>query len=351
MTRGVQFKRRMQRLLIHLILIIFSIIMIVPFVWMTLTAFKTVTEATSVSPFVIFPSQWRTDAFTTVWNNMNFLVLYKNTLLLIFFRVVCACLTATLAGYAFARLKFKGRDFMFSLILFQMMIPSQIFIIPQFLMISKMGMTNTMFALVFPGIVTAFGTFLLKQAYMGLPGDLEEAARLDGCNIPKTFVFVMAPLARSSMVALGIFTAVFAFKDLMWPLVVNSSANKMPLSAALATMQGQYQSNYPQLMAASYTNDRYIPDIPEAVRRRYRNIRWKALKKVKEDIIYDHRVTSVTDATLVKYIVNTKYLRCCRRRAKRLSCVCSKIYRKYEVFTMPWTPRGAPLMRPLQNIS
>ena len=76
---------------------------------------------------------------------------------------------------------------------------------------------------------------------MGLPGDLEEAARLDGCNIPKTFVFVMAPLARSSMVALGIFTAVFAFKDLMWPLVVNSSAN----------MQGQYQSNYPQLMAAS----------------------------------------------------------------------------------------------------
>lgn len=154
MTRGVQFKRRMQRLLIHLILIIFSIIMIVPFVWMTLTAFKTVTEATSVSPFVIFPSQWRTDAFTTVWNNMNFLVLYKNTLLLIFFRVVCACLTATLAGYAFARLKFKGRDFMFSLILFQMMIPSQIFIIPQFLMISKMGMTNTMFALVFPGIVT-----------------------------------------------------------------------------------------------------------------------------------------------------------------------------------------------------
>ena len=137
MTRGVQFKRRMQRLLIHLILIIFSIIMIVPFVWMTLTAFKTVTEATSVSPFVIFPSQWRTDAFTTVWNNMNFLVLYKNTLLLIFFRVVCACLTATLAGYAFARLKFKGRDFMFSLILFQMMIPSQIFIIPQFLMISN----------------------------------------------------------------------------------------------------------------------------------------------------------------------------------------------------------------------
>ena len=351
MTRGVQFKRRMQRLLIHLILIIFSIIMIVPFVWMTLTAFKTVTEATSVSPFVIFPSQWRTDAFTTVWNNMNFLVLYKNTLLLIFFRVVCACLTATLAGYAFARLKFKGRDFMFSLILFQMMIPSQIFIIPQFLMISKMGMTNTMFALVFPGIVTAFGTFLLKQAYMGLPGDLEEAARLDGCNIPKTFVFVMARkiidgcprYIHSSVRIQGSDVATGCKQQCKQDAALSSSCNNAgTVSVQLSTADGC-------ISYIMYTNDRYIPDIPEAVRRRYRNIRWKALKKVKEDIIYDHRVTSVTDATLVKYIVNTKYLRCCRRRAKSLSCVCSKIYRKYEVFTMPWTPREAPLTRPLNT--
>ena len=86
---------------------------------------------------------------------------------------------------------------------------------------------------------------------MGLPVSLEEAARLDGCNIFQSFLHIMSPLTRSSMVALGIFTAVFAYKDLMWPLVVNSSANMMPLSAALATMQGQYQSNYPQLMAAS----------------------------------------------------------------------------------------------------
>ena len=96
---------------------------------------------------------------------------------------------------------------------------------------------------------TAFGTFLLKQAYMGLPKDLEEAARLDGCNIGQTFLFIMAPLTRSSMVALGIFTAVFAYKDLMWPLICNKDV--MPLSAALAKMQGQYTNNYPQLMAAS----------------------------------------------------------------------------------------------------
>ena len=247
----MEARRKFTTVLIHVILVIFSIIMMVPFLWMILTSFKSVTEATQVNPFVIFPSVWKTDAFSTVWNNMNFLLLYKNTLLLIFWRVVCAVLTATLAGYAFGRLEFKGKNVMFSLVLFQMMIPAQIFIIPQYLMVSGMGMTNTIFALVFPGMVTAFGTFLLKQAYMGLPASLEEAARLDGCNIFQTFLHIMSPLTRSSMVALGIFTAVFAYKDLMWPLVVNSSSTKMPLSAALATMQGQYTSNYPQLMAAS----------------------------------------------------------------------------------------------------
>ena len=248
---SMETKKKLTTILIHVILIIVSITMLVPFIWMILTAFKTVTEATSVDPFTIFPKIWRKDAFISVINNMNFLLLYKNTLLLIFFRVVCAVLTATMAGYAFGRLNFKGRDLCFSLVLFQMMVPVQIFIIPQYLMVSKMGMLNTIFALVFPGIVTAFGTFLLRQGYMELPKDLEEAARLDGCNIGQTFLYIMAPLTRSSMVALGIFTAVFAFKDLMWPMIVNTDKDMLVLSSALAKMQGQYVSKFPELMAAS----------------------------------------------------------------------------------------------------
>ena len=116
-------------------------------------------------------------------------------------------------------------------------------------MVSNMKMLDTVFALVFPGIVSAFGTFLLKQSFMSMPRDLEEAARIDGCNIGQTFLYIMMPLVRSAMVALGIFTAVFAYKDLMWPMIVNKTV--MPLSAALAKMQGQYTNNYPQLMAAS----------------------------------------------------------------------------------------------------
>lgn len=242
-------KKKAAAISIHVVLILVSITMLVPFIWMALTAFKTSTEATSVNPFVIFPAVWQTDNFKTVIDNMNFLQLYINTILLIMGRVAAAVLTATMAAYAFARLNFKGKNFMFSLVLFQMMVPGQIFIIPQYLMVSKMGLLDTVFALIFPGLVTAFGTFLLRQAYLGLPKDLEEAARLDGCNIGQTFLYIMAPLTRSGMVALGIFTAVFAYKDLMWPMICNKTV--MPLSAALAKMQGQYTNNYPQLMAAS----------------------------------------------------------------------------------------------------
>ena len=248
---SLERKRKLKILLIHLILILVSLTMLVPFFWMILTSFKSITEATSVNPFVIFPKKWRIDAFRTVFQNMNFLLLYRNTLLLIFFRVLCAVVTATLAGYAFARLHFPGRDFAFSLVLFQMMVPNQVFLITQYLMVSKIGMLNSIFALVFPGMVTAFGTFLLRQGFMSLPNDLEEAARLDGCNIGQCFLFVMMPLMRSSMVALGIFTALFAYKDLMWPLIVNTDKDMLVLSSALAKMQGQYVVKFPELMAAS----------------------------------------------------------------------------------------------------
>ena len=244
-------KKRVTQVIIHVILIVASITMLVPFLWMVLTAFKTVSESTAINPFVIFPSSWKFDNFVTVWQSYNFFYLYKNTLLMIFFRVVCAVLTATMAGYAFGRLKFPLKNFLFSLVLVQMMVPSQIFIIPQYIMVSKMKALNTIFGLVFPGMVTAFGTFLLKTGYQGLPRDLEEAASIDGCNIGQQFLLIMAPLTRSSMVSLGIFTAVFAFKDLMWPMIVCSNATSTTLSAGLAKMQGQFSSNFPQLMAAA----------------------------------------------------------------------------------------------------
>ena len=179
----MEHKTKIKNLVVHIILIIFSLIMLVPFAWMILTALKTNQEAISVNPFYILPHNgWHWENFATVWKSYNFIILYKNTLLLIFFRVVCACLTATMAGYAFGRLKFPGKTFMFTLVLVQMMIPSQIFIIPQYLMVSKMGMLNTTFGLVFPGLVTAFGTYLLKTGYEGLPRDLDHNSFRRSCQ-------------------------------------------------------------------------------------------------------------------------------------------------------------------------
>ncbi len=244
-------KKTIGNAIIYLILILVSITMLVPFLWMFLTAFKTVAETTQVDPFVIIPSVWQTQNFSNVIKAMDFVRLYANTIGMVILRILFAVLTATLSGYAFARLQFKGKNFMFALVLLQMMIPVQIFIIPQYVMVSKLHLTNTILGLVFPGIVTAFGTFLLRQAYMQLPRDLEEAARLDGCNIPQTFLFVMAPLTKSAMVALGIFTAVFAYKDLMWPMIVCPDNRATTLASALAKMNGQYSQKYPDLMMAA----------------------------------------------------------------------------------------------------
>ena len=249
---GYTAKKRLNATIIHIVLILGAIVMLVPFVWMLLTAFKTKSQAISIDPFYILPNgQWHWENFTDVWNSYNFLTLYFNTIIVMALRVVCAVLTATMAGYAFGRLRFRGKGILFSFILIQMMVPSQIFIIPQYLMISKMHALNTKFALLFPGIVTAFGTYLFKQGFQSLPKELEEAAELDGCNVWQRFVYVMLPLTRSSIVSLGIFTALFAYKDMMWPMIVANKPAATTLSAALAKLQGQFGSNYPQIMAGA----------------------------------------------------------------------------------------------------
>lgn len=170
---------------------------------------------------------------------------------MVFFRVVCAVLFSSMAGYAFAKLKFRGKNILFGIVLIQMSLPSQIFIIPQYQMVAKMGMANTIFALVFPGLVSAFGVFFLRQAYMSIPNEVGEAAYLDGCNQWQTFYKIMFPLTGTSVAALTIFTAVFAYGDLMWPLVVNSDLKMMTLSSGLSTLRGQFTTNFPVLMAGS----------------------------------------------------------------------------------------------------
>lgn len=250
MKSSLEKSKKRRTIGIYIFFAIGSIIMIFPFVWMFLTSFKTVSESMQIPP-TILPKSWALDSFKDALGSLPFFALYKNTILLIFWRVVCAVVFSSMAGYAFAKLNFKGKNLLFGIVLVQMMLPSQIFIIPQYQMLAKVGLTNSIFALVFPGIVSAFGTFFLRQAYMGIPDEIAEAAHLDGCNQWQTFTKVMVPLTTSSMAALAIFTAVFAYGDLMWPLIVNTDLNMMTLSSGLATLRGQFSTNFPVLMAGS----------------------------------------------------------------------------------------------------
>ena len=247
---STQTSKTLNKTLTYVALILGSVVMIFPFVWMLLTSFKTQAESMAVPPQLL-PSQWNLDNFITALESLPFVNLYVNTALLILFRVLCAVVFSSMAGYAFAKLNFPFKKLLFTIVLVQMMLPSQIFIIPQYLMLARMGLTNTIFALVFPGLVSAFGTFFLRQTYLGIPDEIAEAAYLDGCNKWQTFTRVMLPLTGSSMAALAIFTAVFAYSDLMWPLICNIDLNMMTLSAGLSTLNGQYTTNFPVLMAGS----------------------------------------------------------------------------------------------------
>ena len=235
----------------HLLLILGSIVMLFPFLWMILSSFKTVGEQMSI-PMKILPGSFGyLENYKQALEAVPFLRLYLNTILMILGRVICAVIFSSMAGYGFARMEFPFKRLLFTLVLMQMMVPGQIFIVPQYMMLSKIKLLNTVFALIFPALVSAFGTFLLRQQYMALPKELEEAAVIDGCNPWQVFTKIMVPVTRSSLASLAIFTALFAWKDLMWPLIANNDLNRMPLAPGLTVLQGICNNNKGALMAGS----------------------------------------------------------------------------------------------------
>lgn len=241
---------RLSKVMTYLALGTGSVLMIFPFIWMILTAFKTNSEVMRVPP-TILPEHWGFGTFEAVLDSLPFANMYLNTGLMILFRVICAVIFSSMAGYAFAKLEFKFKNILFTPVIVQMMLPGQIFIIPQYQMLAAVGLTDSLFALVFPGIVSAFGVFFLRQAYLGIPNDIAEAAYLDGCTKWQTFTKVLMPLTKSSMAAIAVFTALFAYTDLLWPLVASTNIYKTTLSAGLSTLNGQFSTNYPVLMAGS----------------------------------------------------------------------------------------------------
>lgn len=238
-------------LLIHIILIVGAVAMVLPFIWMFLTSLKTYAESIHVPP-VIIPKDFQWENYKEVFTLLPFFKFMLNTLIVTVLRTAGQLFLCSLAAYAFARIEFPGRNVLFLVALSVLMVPGQVFLLPQYMIMVKIGWLNTLQAVVVPGLFSAFGTFLLRQFFMGLPKELEEAARLDGCNHFQIYWRVMLPLAKPGLVALGIFTTLWSWNELMWPMIVNSSPESMTLSVGLSSLQGQYLTNYPVLMAGSF---------------------------------------------------------------------------------------------------
>ena len=243
-------KNRISNLILHIFLIIGCVISIFPFIWMITTAFKGQADVFSTK-LVIFPTEWKIENFNKAITTIPFGRFYLNTLIITIARVFGQLVIASMAGYSFARLNFPGRDVLFWAVMAAMMVPFQVTLVPNYILLSKLGWLDSYKGLIIPSLVSSFGIFMLRQFFLTIPKDLEDAAKVDGCNPFQTFFLVCLPLAKPILSSFGFLVALWSWNDFIWPLIVTRSAKMQTLSVALSLLQGQYVSDFGVLMAAA----------------------------------------------------------------------------------------------------
>jgi multiple sugar transport system permease protein len=234
----------------HLLLMPLALIFVLPLVQMVLTSFMTTKEINQFPPQFL-PSSLHLEGYRKLFVESNVLQWLLNTVLVSGIAVVSHLVLCSLAGYGFARLRFAGRGIAFLFIVATVMIPLQVLMIPTYLMFARIGIVDTLAAAFVPWLASAFGIFLMRQFFLSLPVELEEAARLDGCTTLRTFLSVVLPLARPALATLAIFTLLSSWNDLLWPLVAISDDHKFTLQVGLANFQGTRRTDWSQLMAGN----------------------------------------------------------------------------------------------------
>ena len=239
------------RLLRHLILFPMCLFWVLPLLWMLSTSLKTEKEIFS-SPQHWIPWETTLENFATALEKTHLLLWLKNSFVISFSQVLLGVIVSAAAAYAFAKIRFKGRNIVFIIVLSTMMIPMQVTLIPTYLMLNNFGMINTFLGVIIPPVSSAFGIFLLKQFFEGIPNELAEAARIDGCGHFRIFFHVVLPLAKPAIFALVIFQSLTSWNDYLWPLIILQDSAKMTLPVGLSTIQGTYGvDSYGVLMASS----------------------------------------------------------------------------------------------------
>lgn len=249
-SRNKTLKNVIGKVLVYGFLILGTLAMLIPFVWMFSSSLKLAKDVFSF-PVVWIPKELHWENYLTIWKQVNLMTYMGNTFKLTIIITIIQLLTSSFAAYAFAKLQFKGRDALFLGYVCTIAIPWHAYMVPQYIMIGKAGLIDTHIALILMQSFTAFGVFLMRQFYMGIPTELCEAARIDGLNEYGIYARIMLPLSRPAIATLTISQFVFVWNDFMGPLIYLHSDNLKTLQLGLRLFITQFSAEYNLIMAAS----------------------------------------------------------------------------------------------------
>lgn len=241
----------MGKVIVYVILILIALVMVIPFLWMLSASIKSDREVFQMNPFVWIPETPRWSNYVDIWTKIPFGKFVQNTVFLTIVVTFLQLLTSSFAAYSFAKLNFKYKSGLFLAYIATIAMPWQVYMVPQFIMMRKMGLNDKLLAIICLQAFSAFGVFMMKQFYEGIPDDLCEAARIDGMSEYKIYAKIMLPLSKPALSTLTIFTFVATWNDYLGPLIYLKSQEKKTIQLGLKMFISQYSSDYGLIMAGS----------------------------------------------------------------------------------------------------
>lgn len=239
------------KICVYIILILLALVMIIPFLWMLSASIKSDREVFQMNPFVWIPENPKWSNYKEIWTKIPFATFVGNTVYLTIVVTALQLLTSSFAAYSFAKLEFKHKNGLFLAYIATIAMPWQVYMVPQFIMMRKMGLNDKLLAIICLQAFSAFGVFMMKQFYEGIPDELCEAARIDGMSEYKIYANIMLPLSKPALSTLTIFTFVATWNDYLGPLIYLKSQEKKTIQLGLKMFIGQYSSDYGLIMAGS----------------------------------------------------------------------------------------------------
>ncbi len=250
-------KRIFSKTIIHTVLIITSLLSIFPFIWLTSTSLKGVNEDIFAYPPAIIPQDFTFVNYIDVWHKVNFMGYFMNSMIVAALTVILNLVLSSLAAYPLARMNFKGKKIVFFSILATIMIPFQAIMLPVYIITLKLHLIDSVnnvmgyIGLVMPFAVSAFGIFLMRQAFMKVPREVEEAAIVDGCNVFQMFVKVVLPMVKPTLAVLAVFTFIGSWGEFLWPSIMLTKDSMYTLPVGINNLQGMFSSNWRFIAAGS----------------------------------------------------------------------------------------------------